>query len=66
MTFANFSIRQTVAQRKLSYRQIAAFMGVSREYLSRCMSKPLNPQMSKRILAAIDALTVEAGKPVTQ
>lgn len=60
MNFANFSIRQVIAQRKLTFKGIASFMGVSREYLSRCMSKPLNPDMSKKVLAAIDALSVSS------
>lgn len=59
MTFCNFTVRQMVAQRKLSYRQIAAFIGVTPEYLSRCMSKPLKPELNMRILAAIDALTTD-------
>lgn len=66
MTFCNFSVRQTIAQRKLSYRSIAKFIGVTPEHLSRCMSKPLSVNMSQRILTAIDALTVEKDAHVTQ
>ena len=52
----NLEIRLLVADLKLSYRAIAAQIGVTPEYLSRCMRYPLKPEMYERIMAAIDAL----------
>lgn len=52
----NIDIRLVVSDKKLTYRQIAAEMGITSEYLSRLMSKDLKPGMRERILNAIDRL----------
>lgn len=53
----NLDIRVIVAAAGVSYKQIAAQMGVTPEYLSRVMGRPLKPEMRLRITAAVDALT---------
>lgn len=52
----NLEIRLLVADLKLSYKAIAGRIGVTPEYLSRCMRYPLKEEMRARIMAAIDAL----------
>lgn len=52
----NIDIRLVVSDKGLTYRQIAAEMGITPEYLSRLMSKDLKPGMRERILNAIDRL----------
>ena len=52
----NLDIRITVADKGLTYRQIAEVMGVTPVYLSRVMAKELKPSMRTRILNAIDEL----------
>lgn len=52
----NLDIRLAVSDKGLTYRQIAAEMGITPEYLSRLMSKDLKPGMRERILNAIDRL----------
>ena len=52
----NLDIRITVADKDLTYRQIAEMMGVTPVYLSRVMAKELKPNMRTRILNAIDEL----------
>ena len=60
----NLEIRLIVADMKLSYKAIAARIGVSPEWLSRCMRFPLKPDMQARIMAAIDNLRGEQGDAV--
>ena len=55
-------IRITVADKGLTYRQIAEVMGVTPVYLSRVMAKELKPSMRTRILNAIDELERVAEK----
>ncbi|MCH5343358.1 MAG: helix-turn-helix transcriptional regulator [Acetatifactor sp.] len=58
----NLDIRITVADKGLTYRQIAEVMGVTPVYLSRIMAKELKPSMRTRILNAIDELEQVAEK----
>lgn len=58
----NLDIRITVADKGLTYRQIAEVMGVTPVYLSRVMAKELKPNMRTRILNAIDELVQAAEK----
>ena len=44
---------------RISYKAIAARIGVTPEYLSRCMRFSLKPEMKARIMAAIDDLRGE-------
>lgn len=50
----NVDIRMIVSDKGLTYRQIAAEMGVTAVYLSRVMGADLKPGMRLRILDAID------------
>ena len=54
----NLDIRLIVDNSKLTYRQIAKQIGITPEYLSGRMSKPLEQKMRERILTAIHDLTV--------
>ena len=58
----NLDIRITVADKGLTYRQIAEIMGITPVYLSRIMAKELKPSMRTRILNAIDELEQVTGK----
>ena len=58
----NLDIRITVADKGLTYRQIAEVMGVTPVYLSRLMAKELKPALRTRILNAIDDLERVAEK----
>lgn len=50
----NIDIRIIVSSKGLTYRKIAAEMGVTPEYLSRVMGADLKPGMRERIMNAID------------
>ncbi len=50
---------------KLSYKAIAAQIGVTPEYLSRCLRYPLKEDMRVRIMAAIDVLILRGEKVVS-
>lgn len=52
----NIDIRLVVSDMGLTYKKLAAEMGISHEHLSRIMAKDLNPNMRTRILNAIDEL----------
>ncbi len=52
----NLEIRLRVVAAKVTYRQIAHQIGVTPEYLSKCMRFPLKPEMKARITAAINEL----------
>ena len=52
----NLKVRELVRHCGYTYREIAKQIGVTPEYLSRCMRYPLKPEMEKRILAAITNL----------
>ena len=58
----NLDIRITVADKGLTYKQIAEVMGVTPVYLSRVMAKELKPSMRTRILNTIDELERVAEK----
>lgn len=53
----NLDIRILVSQTGITYKAIAEYMGVTAEYLSRCMARELTPGMKIRIMAAISALS---------
>ena len=55
----NLEIRLLVADLGLSYKKIASRIGVTPEWVSRCMRYPLKPEMQARIMAAIDDLRGE-------
>lgn len=57
MRSTNLDVRVMVAESNVSYKQIAAQMGVSAVYLSRVMGKPLKTTLRARILAALAELT---------
>lgn len=52
----NLEIRLLVSDMKLSYKEIASKIGISRQYLSKCLRYPLRPEMRDRILLAINEL----------
>lgn len=52
----NIMLRLEIANSGLTYKLIAARMGITPEYLSRCMRFPLKPDMEKRIRKAMDEL----------
>lgn len=56
MPMENLDVRLIVADAKLSYKAIAKQIGVTPEWLSRCMRYPLKPEMRQRILDAVDQL----------
>lgn len=61
MKVINLDMRVAVADSKISYKAIAAQMGVTPEYLSRVMGRPLKGDMRARILAALAELTGRGG-----
>lgn len=52
----NLEIRLIVSDMDIPYKKIAARIGVTPEYLSRCMRYPLKPEMESRIISAIESL----------
>lgn len=55
----NIEVRQLVAESRLTYKTIAKRIGVTPEYLSRCMRFKLKPEMYVRIVTAIHRLRGE-------
>ena len=55
-SYENMDIRLIVMESGLTYKAIAERIGVSAEYLSRCMRHPLSREMYFRIVAAWQAL----------
>ena len=49
----NIWVRSQVVEARLHYKDIAKQIGVTPEYLSRCMRYPLKPDMYARVVAAI-------------
>lgn len=49
----NIDIRCQVVKDRLHYKDIAKQIGVTPEYLSRCMRHPLKPDMYARVVTAI-------------
>lgn len=65
MKTTNLDVRIAVIDNRVSFKAVAAQMGVTPEYLSRVMGKQLNPLMRARILAALAELTgQEVGRDV--
>lgn len=60
----NLDVRLIVADAKLTYKAIAARMGITRQYLSMCLRYPLKPDMKERIIAAVDDLRGEKNDAV--
>ena len=60
MTTENLDIRMLVSEMKLTFKVIAERLNVTPEYLSRCMSQPLKPEMRARIM---DVITDLRGDP---
>ena len=58
MVKANREIRIEVLKSGLSYKEIAAQMGIGARWLSCVMAKELTPEMKQRIMIAIDELTI--------
>lgn len=52
----NLEIRLLVMDSGILYRDIAKAIGITPEWLSKCLSKELKPDMRKRILHAIEKL----------
>lgn len=52
----NIEIRLVVSAMNLKYKDIASKIGVTRQYLSKCMRYPLKPEMESRIVSAIESL----------
>ena len=52
----NLDIRVCVSESGLLYKDIAMQMGISPEYLSRSMRRPLKPDMRSKILKAVREL----------
>ena len=52
----NLDIRMLVSEKRLKYRDIAAEMNISREWLCRLLRNELTPENKVRILKAIDSL----------
>jgi hypothetical protein len=56
----NLDVRLIVSDAKLTYKAIAAEIGVTRQYLSKCMRYPLKPEMRSKILDTVDGLRGKA------
>lgn len=52
----NVGVRMLVAESRLKYKDIAKYIGVTPEHLSKCMRYKLKPQMYMRIMTAIHDL----------
>ena len=52
----NLELRLMVSDAGLTYKRIAKQLGVTPEYLSRCMRFELKPEMRERIMTAIEEL----------
>lgn len=50
----NRAIRELIFESEITYRQVAAAIGISHEHLSRLLSKELNDRNRERILTAIE------------
>ena len=53
-TLENLEIRQMISEKNLTYKALAARIGITRQYLSTCMRYPLKPEMKARIMAAVE------------
>lgn len=59
VTTENLDVRMLVSEMNLSFKSIAEKLGVTPEYLSRCMRYPLKPDMRARIMNAVTDLKGE-------
>lgn len=50
----NKQIRELIFESEITYRQVAAVIGISHEHLSRLLSKELNDRNRERILNAVE------------
>ena len=50
----NKAIRELIFESEITYRQVAAVIGISHEHLSRLLSKELDDRNRERILTAIE------------
>lgn len=53
----NLDIRIRISDSGLKYKDIARALGISPEYFSRLMAKPLSEKKRREVLLTIDALT---------
>ena len=60
--YMNAKYHRMISDRGLQYRQVAAVMGVSPEYLSHVLSEPLSEGHAIRIKQAVRELTREKEK----
>ena len=58
----NLDIRILVMDSGLLYRDIAREVGITPEWLSRCLSKDMKPEMRNRILQAVEDLRKREGQ----
>lgn len=61
MSMENIDVRVAVCESGLKYKAIAYEMGISPEWLSKLMKKPLSADNKNRILYAINALKNKRG-----
>ena len=61
MKTCNLDVRVAVIESNVTFKQIAAQMGVTPEYISRVLGRPLKAGMRERILAALAELTGGGG-----
>lgn len=61
MKTCNLDVRVAVIESNVTFKQIAAQMGVTHEYISRVMGRPLKASMRTRILTALAELTGGGG-----
>ena len=59
VTTENLDVRMLVSEMNLSFKSIAEKLGVTPEFLSRCMRYPLKPDMRARIMNAVTDLKGE-------
>lgn len=52
----NKTIRELIFESEITYRQVAAVIGISHEHLSRLLSKELDERNRDKIMAAIEQI----------
>ncbi len=52
----NKTIRELIFESEITYRQVAAVIGISHEHLSRLLSKELDDRNRDKIMAAIEQI----------
>ena len=58
----NMKVRTYAIKNKVSYRAIAKAMGITPEYLSKCMRYQLTENMEKRIMSAINDIVKKSAQ----